>query len=118
MIQPGYWIEMTLSGAEDLICSTRSITRRAKSNRALACGELSPSRTAGLPSSPNLRVELNATQEIHTELARRLLCPAPREDINLVVAMRANKVAHVFDHPGDIDFHLPEHLNGLAGILK
>ena len=57
-------------------------------------------------------------QEIDAKLAGSLLRSAAGEDINLVMAMGANKVAHVFDDPGNVNLHLPEHLDRLARVLQ
>src|SRR3954451_1731965 len=40
------------------------------------------SRFAFVTGFPDLRIELNATQEIHVELARGFFSPAAREDVD------------------------------------
>src|SRR6266436_256879 len=75
-------------------------------------------RSAFVPGLANFWIELNAAKEIHSELFRCLLCPAAREDVYLVMAVRAHEIAHVLDHAGDVDFHLAEHFYGFAGILQ
>ena len=56
------------------------------------------------------------------EMARRTAVrssPLPaRKNVNLMLAMRADEVAHVFDHAHQIYFHLAEHFDGLASVLQ
>ena len=52
------------------------------------------------------------------ELFRSLFRSAAREDIDFVLAMRADKVTHVLDHADDVHLHLAKHLDGLARILQ
>ena len=49
---------------------------------------------------------------------RRALAAAGGEDIDLVIAVRADEVAHVLGDAEDFDVHLVEHLDGLARILQ
>src|SRR5712692_5750406 len=71
---------------------------------------------AGIASLANFGIEFHAAQKRYVELFRSLLRAAAREDINFVLAMRADKVTHVLDHAHDIHLHLTEHLDGFASI--
>src|SRR6185437_7333599 len=66
----------------------------------------------------DLRIELDAAEEVNPELARGLFRATAREDVDFMIAVWANKVTHVLDDAGDINFHLAEHLDGLARILQ
>ena len=76
------------------------------------------SRRAAVTRSANFRIQFHASQKRYVELFGRLLCSATREDINFVLAMRADEVAHVLDHADDIHFHLAKHLDRFAGVLQ
>src|SRR5580704_14953497 len=80
-----YWIWITLSPALDLISLTRVMTLRAKSNSDLACGELSPSRTVGLPLSPDLRMSGSSWTFPRKETPNcfAVLSAPPREKISI-----------------------------------
>src|SRR6185312_15452714 len=52
------------------------------------------------------------------ELLRRPLDSTFREDIDLVLAVRTMKVAHVLDHAEDVHLHAAEHLDSLARVLE
>src|ERR1035441_4418731 len=61
----------------------------------------------------NLRIEFDVSEEGDVELFRRLFRAAARENVDFVLAMRADEVTHVFDHAYDVHLHLAEHLDGL-----
>src|SRR5438270_13201046 len=63
-------------------------------------------RLAVVARLADLRIELNAPEKRYPELLRHFLGAAAREDVHLMLAMRADKVAHIFDHSRDIDLHL------------
>src|SRR5208337_686796 len=102
----------------DLIHARRHIAgeseQRLRMRRVLS---LEHGRSAAVARFANLRIELDASEEGDAELLRRLFRAAAREDVDFVLAVRADEVAHVFYHADDIHFHLAEHLNGLARIL-
>src|SRR4051812_23785055 len=75
-------------------------------------------RPAFVSGFADLGIELNAAEEIHAELASRLLSSTTREDVDLIVAVGADEVAHVLDHARDIYFHLTKHFDSLACILQ
>ena len=60
----------------------------------------------GISALANRRIELDASEERHVELLRRALAAAGGEDIDLVIAVRADEVAHVLDDAEDFDAHL------------
>ena len=62
--------------------------------------------------------EFDGTEKGNVELRRGALGAALGEDVDLVMAMRAGEVAHVFDDAEDFDVDLGEHLEGLAGVLQ
>src|SRR5690242_11119260 len=55
---------------------------------------------------------------MYSELPGRLLDSATGKNIDLVLAVRANKVAHVFYKARNIDLHLAKHLDSFAGVLQ
>src|SRR5258708_35956106 len=75
-------------------------------------------RRAAVARLANFWIELDASEKGDVELFRRLFRAAAREDIDFVLAMRTDKVTHVFDHADDVHLHLAEHLDGLASILQ
>ena len=75
-------------------------------------------RLALVSGFADLGIELNAAEEVDAELPDGLLCSAARKNINFIVAMRTDKVAHVLDYASDINLHLAEHLDGLARVLQ
>jgi hypothetical protein len=66
----------------------------------------------------DIGIELDFPKVGNSKLLRRLLRPAARENIGLMIAVRADEVAHVLDHAYQIHLHLAEHFDGLAGILQ
>src|SRR5580704_18543509 len=68
-------------------------------------------RLPAVPALAHLRIKLDAPKKCHAEMRRHLFRPAAREDIDLMVAVRARKKAHVLDHAHKIHFHLPEHFD-------
>src|SRR5215469_1741855 len=95
--------------------SPRKIEERFGVSRALAFEHHRPALVPGLP---DLGVKLDTTKKIDSKLTSRFLSTSPREDIDFVLAMRAHEVAHIFDNAGDINFHLAEHFDRLAGVLQ
>src|SRR6185437_13227649 len=75
------------------------------------------SRFALISRAADLRIELDAAEEVYPELARGLFHATAREDVDFMIAVWANKVTHVLDDDGDINLHLAEHLDGLACVL-
>ena len=75
-------------------------------------------RLPGVSGLPNSGIKLNFTKKRHPELRSGLLRSAAREYVRLLMAVRTNKIAHVLDHSHNIHFHLPEHFDGFAGVLK
>src|ERR1700675_443669 len=63
-------------------------------------------------------IELNRPQESYAELLGGSFRSSTRKDIDFVIAMRANEVAHVLDDTHQIDFHLPKHFDGFAPVLQ
>src|SRR5207253_1713195 len=57
-------------------------------------------------------------QEVKAEIFCGALAAAFRKDVNLVVAMGANKVAHVLNHADNIHLDLSEHFDGFARVLE
>src|SRR5579864_210516 len=76
------------------------------------------SRLALVPGLANLGIKLNTDKEVHSELASSLLRPAAGKNVDFVMAVRAHKVAHVFDHARDVHLHLAKHFDSLAGVLQ
>src|SRR5437588_444499 len=103
----------------DLFHSRRYVAgegeQRLRMRRVLS---LEHGRRAAVAGFANFRIELDASEKGDVELFRRLFRAAAREDIDFVLAMRADKVTHVFDHADDVHLHLSEHLNSLARILQ
>src|SRR5215469_12278268 len=66
----------------------------------------------------DLGIELNTAQEVGSKLACGLFSTAAGEDVDLMMAVWADEVAHVFDHACDVDLHLPEHFDGFTGVLE
>src|SRR5581483_2253885 len=71
-------------------------------------------RMSAIAALPYVGIELDISQERDAELPRSEFAATLREHVDLVVAMRADEVAHVFYQPEDVDLHLPEHFNCLA----
>src|SRR5579863_336924 len=63
-------------------------------------------------------IEFDVAEERDAILLGHIFGAAAGEDIDLVIAVRAGKETHVFDHPDDIHFHLLEHFDGFAGVLQ
>src|SRR5580700_10322085 len=72
---------------------------------------------ATVPGLTDIGIELDVSQEGNVELLGRFLRAAARKNIDLVIAVRAHKIAHVLDHAYEIYFHLAKHLDRLASIL-
>src|SRR6185369_2437653 len=66
----------------------------------------------------NIWIKFDVAEEGHAKLARGLFRSTLRKDVDFVIAVRADEVAHVLHHAYDVDLHLPEHLDGFACILQ
>src|SRR5215831_10573418 len=75
-------------------------------------------RFATVAGLANFGIERDASEKRDLEPLRHQLGAAAREDIGLVLAVRAHEVAHVLDHAGHVDLHLAEHLNRLTRVLE
>src|SRR5205823_14953653 len=73
---------------------------------------------AGVATDPDRGREFDGSEEAHAELSRGPLRTAAREDVDFMLAMRTDKVTHVFDHTDDVHFELAEHLDSFAGVLQ
>src|SRR2546430_176093 len=69
-------------------------------------------------SLPQLGIKLNRAQKWHPKLLGGSLPTTFGKDINLVLAMRANKMTHILDDSKNIHLQLFEHLNRFAGVLQ
>src|SRR4051794_25754118 len=69
-----------------------------------------PARIAALADA---NADRNFTKKRHIELRRPALRSARAEDIVPLPALRADKVAHVLDHPEHRDINLAKHRDGL-----
>ncbi len=95
--------------------SPRKLEDRLGMRRIFA---LKHDRLSTVPRLPHLRIKFNASQKRHAKLLRHVLRATARKDIDLMVAVRTNEIAHVLDHAHQIDFHLAKHFDGLARILQ
>src|SRR5271168_2128917 len=75
-------------------------------------------RRAAVACFTNFWIKLDASEEGNVELLRGFFRASARKDVDFVLAMRASKVTHVFDHAYDIHLHLAEHFDGFARILQ
>src|SRR5208283_5207552 len=66
----------------------------------------------------NIGIQFDAAEEWHVKLQRGALAAALGEDVNLLMAVRADEVAHVLYDAKDVHLHLPEHLDGFARVLQ
>src|SRR5262252_10682626 len=66
----------------------------------------------------DLGIELDIAQEVDSKLAGSLFGAAAGEDVDFMMTIWADEVAHVFDHACDVDLHLAEHFYGLTGVLE
>ena len=79
---------------------------------ARAAGESGSLITSGTPrvaAFANRLIDRNAAEERHAELGRHLLAAAVAEDVGLVLAVRADEVAHVLDDAERRDVQLLVH---------
>src|ERR1035437_2198039 len=74
-------------------------------------------RMPAVAALANLRIEFYAAEERQAKLLSGPLSAALGENVDLLMAVRALEVAHVFDHADDVDFHGVEHLDCLARVL-
>src|SRR5258708_6302598 len=103
----------------NLFDSVSNPSRKLKQRLRMRSGlSLKHGWPAFVPGFTNLGIKLHRAKKIHSELARSLLRPTARKDINLVLAVGADKVAHVLDDTGNVHFHLAEHLDGFARVLE
>ena len=72
---------------------------------------------AAVAGAADFGVEFDAAEEGGDELLGRLFRSAFGEDIDFVIAMRADEVTHVFDDTDHVHFDLAEHFDGFAGVL-
>jgi hypothetical protein len=75
-------------------------------------------RFPGISSLPHFRIKRNTAEERYPELVSSFFSSAAGEDVDFVLTMRADEIAHVFRHSDQIYFHLAEHLDRFAGILQ
>src|SRR6266481_2936777 len=64
---------------------------------------------AGVAADAYLRVNLDLAEEWDAESLRHALAFAVAEHVNVPLAMRAIKIAHVFDDAEDFDVYLAKH---------
>ncbi len=73
---------------------------------------------AAVAGFADVGIELDFAQVGDSKLFRRLLRAAAGENIGLMIAVRANEVAHVLDHAHQVHLHLAEHFDGFARVLQ
>src|SRR5438046_2204464 len=100
-------------------CALRNLAREGKERfgmwRILASKYR---RQTGIATFTNIGIELNRAQVWHAKLLRRALHPALGENVDLVMAVRAEELAHVLYYAEDVYLHTTKHLDGFARILK
>ncbi len=72
----------------------------------------------GIPGFAEFRIERNISQEWYAELLRGLLRSTAGKNINFMLAVGADEIAHVLHHAHQIYLHLAKHFDGLARILQ
>src|SRR5579862_9538496 len=75
-------------------------------------------RMTAIAGLADFGIELDTAEKGNPELLRGALAAALGEDVNLVLAMRADEIAHVLDDAENVDLHLLEHLDRLARVLQ
>ena len=75
-------------------------------------------RQSAISTLANRGNELDGAEEGNFELGRGALRTALREDVDLLMTMRAGEVAHVLDDAENFDVNLGEHLKSFAGVLQ
>src|SRR5262245_27236193 len=75
-------------------------------------------RPAAVAALADVWIEFNGSQEGNAELLRRPRYSTFRKDVDLMVAMRTDRVAHVFHQAENVYASRAEHLDGLAPVLK
>src|SRR5205823_13805208 len=75
-------------------------------------------RFASITAFADIGIEFDRAQKRHTKLLRSARDSAFGEDIDFLVAMRANKMAPVLHDAQKVITPGAEHLDGLAGILQ
>jgi len=95
--------------------SPREFEDRLGMRRIFALQHDRLSAVAGLA---DFGIEFDVPEKRNAVLLRHIFGAAAGENIDLMIAVRTGEKAHVLDHADDIDFHLLEHLDGLARILQ
>src|SRR6266700_588820 len=75
-------------------------------------------RLSAVAALADLRIKLNGAQKRHGKFPRGPLHAAFGKNVDLLMAMWTNKVAHVLHQAQDVDASGAEHLNGFAPILQ
>src|ERR1035437_9638647 len=73
---------------------------------------------AAVATLANVGIEFDAAEKRHPELLRGARPAALGEDVNLVLAMRADEETHVLHDADDVHLHLLKHLEGFARVLQ
>ena len=93
---------------------TGEVEQRLGMRRAFA---LEDRGFAAVTGFTNVWIELDISEEGNAELLRGLLCASAGKDVDLMIAVRTDEVAHVLNHAHKVNFHLPKHFNSFSSIL-